>query len=38
MNEVIEHDYDPTTMQPILYVIPSLAELIDATRKLVAQF
>lgn len=38
MKEVIEHDYDPTTMQPVLYVIPSLAELIEATRRLTDRF
>ncbi|HKQ50144.1 MAG TPA: phenylalanine 4-monooxygenase [Phycisphaerae bacterium] len=38
MQEVIEHDYDPTSMQPVLYVIPSLAGLIDATRELTDRF
>jgi phenylalanine-4-hydroxylase len=38
MGEVITHDYDPTAMQPVLYVIHSLTDLIEQTERLVEKF
>lgn len=38
MADVIQRDYDPTAMQPVLYVIPSLASLIRDTQDLVNRF
>ncbi len=38
MADVIERDYDPTAMQPVVFVIPSLARLVQDTRDLVSRF
>ena len=38
LKEVIRTDYDYSDMQPILYVIPSYAELKDVTRKYIESF
>lgn len=38
LEEVINTSYDYSDMQPILYVIPSYAELKEATRKYIASF
>lgn len=38
MADVIERDYDPTAMQPVVFVIPSLGKLIRDTRELVSRF
>jgi phenylalanine-4-hydroxylase len=38
LNQVINHDYTYSDMQPVLYVIPSYAELKDATRKYIESF
>jgi phenylalanine-4-hydroxylase len=38
LKEVINQDYDYSEMQPILYVIPSYAELKEVTRKYIESF
>ena len=38
LKEVIKQDYDYSDMQPILYVIPSYAELKEQTRKYIESF
>ncbi len=38
LDEVINHEYTYSDMQPILYVIPSYAELKEVTRKYIASF
>jgi phenylalanine-4-hydroxylase len=38
LEEVINHDYTYSDMQPVLYVIPSYAELKEATRKYIESF
>jgi phenylalanine-4-hydroxylase len=38
LEHVINHDYTYSHMQPVLYVIPSYAELKEATRKYIESF
>ena len=38
LEQVINHDYTYSDMQPVLYVIPSYAELKEATRKYIESF
>lgn len=38
LETVINHDYTYSDMQPVLYVIPSYAELKEATRKYIESF
>jgi len=38
LEQVINHDYTYSDMQPVLYVIPSYAELKDATRNYIESF
>ncbi len=38
LKEVVNQDYDYSEMQPILYVIPSYAELKEVTRKYIESF
>jgi len=38
IEEVINHDYTYSDMQPVLYVIPSYAELKEVTRKYIESF
>jgi phenylalanine-4-hydroxylase len=38
LEQVIHHDYTYSDMQPVLYVIPSYAELKEATRKYIESF
>lgn len=38
LEEVINHEYTYSDMQPVLYVIPSYAELKDVTRKYIESF
>jgi phenylalanine-4-hydroxylase len=38
IEEVINHDYTYSDMQPVLYVIPSYAELKEVTRKYIERF
>ncbi len=38
LKEVVNQDYDYSDMQPILYVIPSYAELKEVTRKYIESF
>ena len=38
LEEVINHDYTYSHMQPVLYVIPSYQELKDETRKYIESF
>jgi len=38
LKEVVKTDYDYSEMQPVLYVIPSYAELKDVTRKYIESF
>jgi phenylalanine-4-hydroxylase len=38
LKQVINHDYTYSDMQPVLYVIPSYAELKEATRKYIESF
>jgi monomeric phenylalanine-4-hydroxylase len=38
LEQVINHDYTYSDMQPVLYVIPSYAELKEVTRKYIASF
>ena len=38
LEEVIRHDYSYSDMQPVLYVIPSYAELKEVTRKYIEKF
>lgn len=38
LKEVIRADYDYSEMQPILYIIPSYAELKDVTRRYIESF
>jgi phenylalanine-4-hydroxylase len=38
LEQVINHDYTYSDMQPVLYVIPSYAELKEATRKYIERF
>ena len=38
LEQVINHDYTYSHMQPVLYVIPSYAELKEATRKYIESF
>jgi phenylalanine-4-hydroxylase len=38
LEEVINHDYTYSHMQPILYVVPSFGELKDVTRRYIEQF
>ncbi|MBV9243022.1 MAG: phenylalanine 4-monooxygenase [Acidobacteria bacterium] len=38
LEQVINHDYTYSDMQPVLYVIPSYAELKDQTRKYIESF
>ncbi len=36
LEEVINHEYTYSDMQPVLYVIPSYAELKEVTRQYIA--
>ena len=38
LEEVINHDFTYSDMQPVLYVIPSYAELKEATREYISRF
>ena len=38
MSDLIRRDYDPTHMQKVLYVVPSLAELERQTIDLIESF
>jgi monomeric phenylalanine-4-hydroxylase len=38
LNEVINHEYTYSDMQPVLYVIPSYAELKEVTRRYIESF
>jgi phenylalanine-4-hydroxylase len=38
LEQVINHDFTYSDMQPVLYVIPSYAELKEATRKYISRF
>ncbi|MFN2501148.1 MAG: phenylalanine 4-monooxygenase [Pyrinomonadaceae bacterium] len=38
LDEVINHDYSYSDMQPVLYVIPSYAELKEVTREYIGSF
>ena len=38
LEQVIKHDYTYSDMQPVLYVIPSYAELKEVTRKYIESF
>lgn len=38
LEEVVKHDYTYSDMQPVLYVIPSYAELKEATRRYIESF
>src|SRR5687768_13089340 len=38
LEEVINHDYSYSDMQPVLYVIPSYAELKEVTKKYISGF
>lgn len=38
LEEVINHDYDYSDMQPVLYVVPSYSYLKDVTRKYIESF
>ena len=38
LGQVINHDYTYSDMQPVLYVIPSYAELKEVTRKYIESF
>lgn len=38
LEEVIDHDYTYSDMQPVLYVIPSYAELKEVTRRYISRF
>ena len=38
LKQVIDHDYTYSDMQPVLYVIPSYAELKEVTRKYIESF
>jgi phenylalanine-4-hydroxylase len=38
LEEVINHDFTYSDMQPVLYVIPSYAELKEATRNYISRF
>jgi phenylalanine-4-hydroxylase len=38
LEQVIDHDYTYSDMQPVLYVIPSYAELKEVTRKYIQSF
>lgn len=38
LEQVIQHEYTYSDMQPVLYVIPSYAELKEATRKYIESF
>ena len=38
LEEVINHDYTYSDMQPVLYVIPSYAELKEVTRKYIGSY
>ena len=38
LEQVINHDYTYSDMQPVLYVIPSYAELKEATRDYISRF
>jgi phenylalanine-4-hydroxylase len=38
LEQVINHDYTYSDMQPVLYVIPSYAELKEVTRKYIGSF
>ena len=38
LEQVINHDYTYSDMQPVLYVIPSYAELKEVTRKYISSF
>ncbi len=38
LDQVINHDYTYSDMQPVLYVIPSYAELKEVTRKYIESF
>jgi phenylalanine-4-hydroxylase len=38
LEQVINHDYNYSDMQPVLYVIPSYAELKEVTRKYIESF
>lgn len=38
LEQVIDHEYTYSDMQPVLYVIPSYAELKEATRKYIESF
>ena len=38
LEQVINHDYTYSDMQPVLYVIPSYAELKEATRRYIESF
>jgi monomeric phenylalanine-4-hydroxylase len=38
LEQVIDHDYTYSDMQPVLYVIPSYAELKEVTREYISRF
>ena len=38
LEQVINHDYTYSDMQPVLYVIPSYAELKDVTKRYIETF
>ena len=38
LEQVINHEFTYSDMQPVLYVIPSYAELKEATREYISRF